>query len=332
MDEQTDEMMKTGGGCRSDDIFDITENGPATAAERKTRSGADSQQESGENREEFRHCGMCVSNAALPGGNFRRRGILIRRCGPYTQDCGPLSAFRSGGQTLESPALQNRLPADELNVCLMQDFEDDTELVDRVLHGDDAAFAELFGAYRSRLWRLVNFRLDPRMQGRVDPDDVLQEAWLRAVDRRDHFLSEAGQSPFVWFRMIVMQTLVDLHRRHVGTQKRGAGRERSIDVKQGGLSTSFSIAMRLAGNLTSPSNAALRAERASQLDAALQSMNEIDREVLALRHFEELSNVETALVLGCSEQAASVRYVRAIRRLKEILKSIPGFAEQRTGI
>jgi RNA polymerase sigma-70 factor (ECF subfamily) len=199
------------------------------------------------------------------------------------------------------------------------------ELLSRVMNGDHQALAELFALYRPRLWRLVNFRLHPKLRGRVDADDLLQDAFLRAVDRQGSFLSEASRSPFLWFRMITMQTLLDLHRAHLGTEKRNATRETNFSGGGGGgfESTSCSLAAFLAGSFTSPSGAMQRAEMADQLDLVIQGMNEIDREVLALRHFEELTNGETAAALGLSEQAASVRYLRALRRLKEILKRFP---------
>src|SRR5262249_15560887 len=97
-----------------------------------------------------------------------------------------------------------------------------TELVNRIVRGDQDALAEMFSLYRRRLWRMVNFRLDPRLQGRIDADDVLQDAWMRAVERIGYFLSDASHSSFIWFRMIVNQTLVELHRRHLGAEKRNA--------------------------------------------------------------------------------------------------------------
>lgn len=200
-----------------------------------------------------------------------------------------------------------------------------TELINRVIQHDVDALAELFEIYQPRLWRMVNFRLDHRLQGRVDADDVLQEAWLKAIDRIDHFLKDASRSILIWFRMIVSQTMVEIHRRHVGAEKRSAAKERSIHGGWSSESTSFSLAHHLLGHLTSPSHAALRAELSKQLDTALSTMSDIDREVLALRHFEELSNRETAQVLEMSEQAASARYVRAVARLRHVLEALPGF-------
>ncbi|WP_437200811.1 sigma-70 family RNA polymerase sigma factor [Planctomicrobium sp. SH664] len=201
-------------------------------------------------------------------------------------------------------------------------------LVNAVIHGDRQALATLFTHYRDRLWRIVNFRMDPRLHGRVDADDIVQEAYLDAEKRLDHFLHDSPESFFIWLRLIVNQTLIDVHRRHLGTQSRDARKERSVSGGWSGASTSFSLSKQLLGHLTSPSQAALRAELADQLNMALEAMGELDREVLALRHFEELTNSETARALEITEQAASLRYVRAISRLRKILEAIPGFRER----
>jgi len=208
----------------------------------------------------------------------------------------------------------------------MSTTEDEHDLlVERIARGDETALAGLFSFYRQRLWRIVSFRLDRRLQGRVDADDVLQEAYLNAVQRMDRFLYDHPRSFFIWIRMIVTQTLIDVHRRHIGAQKRDASRDKSIQGRWSPSSTSYSLSFHLLGHLTSPSQAALRAELSEQIDLALAGMSDIDREVLALRHFEELSNLETSQLLGLSEQAASLRYIRAISRLRNVLEAIPGF-------
>jgi len=203
----------------------------------------------------------------------------------------------------------------------------ESELVNRVIQGDRQALASLFDRYRERLWCTVNFRLHQRLHGRIDADDVLQEAYLNAAQRIDHFLSDASQSCFIWLRLIVSQTLVDIHRRHLGTQKRDARRDVPIYGGWDSESTSFSLSSLLLGHLTSPSHAALRAELSEQLESALSAMSDIDREVLALRHFEELTNRETAQVLDITEQAASVRYIRALSRLKNVMTAIAGVTD-----
>lgn len=199
------------------------------------------------------------------------------------------------------------------------------ELARRLRAGDREALAALFAAQRDRLWRIVDFRLDPRLRRRLDADDVLQQAYLDAAQRLEHFHGEGATSAFVWLRLIVTQTLADLHRTHLGAQMRDAGREVFLDVAGGG--TSVSLARHLIGSLTSPSGVATRAESIAQLEAALAEMDTIDREVLALRHFEELSNSEVAEVLGIQPKAASIRYIRALKRLRMILAELPGFGE-----
>lgn len=180
--------------------------------------------------------------------------------------------------------------------------------------------------------------MDDRLRGRVDADDVLQEAYLSAAQRLDHFGKRqqetnpskvGGEGPmslFVWLRLIVAQTLVDAHRRHLGAQMRDAGREVAIHAGPSPVKTSVSLAGCLLGKLTSPSQAAMRAELGAKLKDALAGMSQLDQEVIALRHFEHLSNTEVAEALAIEAKAASIRYVRAIKRLKEVLDTTPGFS------
>jgi len=200
-------------------------------------------------------------------------------------------------------------------------------LLERLKAGEEAALAELFALHRERLWRMVCFRMDQRLLGRVDPDDVLQEAYLSAATRIEHFRDDSPASGFLWLRLIVSQTLVDIHRQHVGAKKRDAGREVPIRPAGTAPSTSNSMAARLAASITSPSQAAIRQERSRRLEEALQQMDEIDREVLALRHYEELTNSEVAEVLEIKQKAASIRYIRALKRFKVILAQFPEFVE-----
>jgi RNA polymerase sigma-70 factor (ECF subfamily) len=193
---------------------------------------------------------------------------------------------------------------------------DDDELTARLRAGDDEPFAPLFESHRERLRRMVHFRMDPRLLGRIDPEDVVQEIYLAAQQRLYAFRSDGHPLP-LWLRMIGQQTLIDLHRRHLGAGKRSAAKERAFANSQ-------CLSGFVAGTLTSPSQAAIRDEWKKQLNEALESMDEIDREVLTLRHFEDLSNKEVAELLGIGENAASNRYVRALTRLKGLLG---GFAQ-----
>ena len=204
------------------------------------------------------------------------------------------------------------------------------ELESRLKSGDAEALGELFALYRARLWRTVNFRLGGRLAGRVDPDDVLQESYLVAAQRIDHYRQDWSASAFLWLRMIVLQALVDVHRRHMGTQKRDAGKELPI-FGHYPQATSASMAIHLVGDITSPSQAAIRAESLDLVERAIARMDAIDQEILALRHFEELSNGEVAEVLNIQPKAASIRYIRALERLKEILSTVPGLMDGQDG-
>lgn len=193
----------------------------------------------------------------------------------------------------------------------------------RLRGGDRSALGDLFAHYRDRLWRAVHFRLDPRLAGRVDADDVVQEAYMAAEQRLDHYLQDTTRSFFIWLRLITVQTLIDVHRRHLGARIRDASLEVQLAGGQSPQVTTMSLAGRLLGSATSPSQAAMRAEVEEKIEEALASMDPIDREVLALRHFEELSNNEVSEVLGLQKSAASNRYVRALERLRKILAASP---------
>jgi RNA polymerase sigma-70 factor, ECF subfamily len=212
----------------------------------------------------------------------------------------------------------------------MADPTDDMSLLlPLALAGDESALAALFDAYRERLRRMIRLRLDRRLSGRVDSSDVLQEAYLDVRKRISEYARDPAAMPFhLWLRLIAGQKLTDVHRSHLGSQMRDAGQEVSLHRGPFPQASSISLAAQLLGKFTSASKAAIRAEHKLIVQEALNGMDPIDREVLTLRHFEHLSNDETALVLGLSKSAASNRYIRALKRLKEILSSIPGLKEQ----
>ena len=206
---------------------------------------------------------------------------------------------------------------------------DDQELLRRALDGDEPALAALFDGSRDRLRKMIRLRLDRRLSGRVDTSDVLQDAYLDVRRRIAEYARDPSTMPFhLWLRLVAGQRLTDVHRHHLGSQMRDAGQEVSLHRGPFPHADSMSLAAQLLGKLTSASKAAIRAEHKLIVQEALNSMDPIDRAVLALRHFEHLSNDETAQVLGLSKSAASNRYIRALKRLKEILSSIPGLGER----
>lgn len=197
---------------------------------------------------------------------------------------------------------------------------------ERLCRGDRTVLAALFQEHRARLLRLVGFRMDRRLHGRVDPDDVLQEAFLAAAQRLPYYDPNTSPSPYLWMRLVVLQTIVDVHRFHLRAQMRNVDRERCLPG-EGASPTSTSLAMCLMSPGTSPSQVVLRRETLAQIERALARLDAQDQEILVLRHFEELNNGEVAELLGLQAKAASLRYVRAVRRLRSALANHSGFFE-----
>jgi len=207
------------------------------------------------------------------------------------------------------------------------DTRTNEELLDAAGNGDEEALAVLVERHRERLERMVGLRMDRRLQGRVDPADVVQDAYLAVRGKFPRYCAEPRVPFFLWLRLEVGQKLVDVHRFHLGTKMRDAGQE--ISLHRGALpqGSSLSLAEHLLGKLSTPSQAAMRVELKLRVQEALNSMDAHDREVLILRHFEELSNAEVAEVLGIKPSAAVNRYVRALRRLKDVFEGMPGGIE-----
>ena len=185
----------------------------------------------------------------------------------------------------------------------------------------EEALAKYFFAVEGRLKRIVNFRLDYRLGGRVSESDVIQETYVRAAKRIDSFLDKDDMPFFVWLRLEVSQKLHEIHRHHFGAEKRDVRKEMKLGQNNDSGKTSMALAAHIVAQMTSPSRLIERAEQITILEKTLGEMNELDREVIALRNFEELSNIETAKALGIEPAAASKRYLRALKRLKEIMES-----------
>ncbi len=203
----------------------------------------------------------------------------------------------------------------------------DEDLLEAARGGDEGALAALVQRHRGRLERMVGLRMDRRLQGRVDPADVVQEAYLALRGKFPQYGAGPRLPFYLWLRLEVGQKLVDVHRLHLGAKMRDAGQE--VSLHRGPLPqvTSLSLAEHLLGKLSTASQAAMRAELRLRVQEALNGMDPHDREVLVLRHFEELSNAEAAAVLGVKPSAAVNRYVRALKRLKGVFQGMPGGIE-----
>ena len=184
--------------------------------------------------------------------------------------------------------------------------------------GGNEAFNEILCRHRDRLKRMVGLRMNHKLQGRVDASDVIQETFVEASRALESYLDNPKISVFLWLRRLAGEKLIQAHRKHLGAEKRTANREQPIF---GGVpaATSQVMAIQLSGKLTSPSIAAEKKESKDELMEALEQMGEVDREILMLRHFEQLSNQETAEVVGMNYEAVKKRYIRALDKLRTIL-------------
>ncbi len=189
--------------------------------------------------------------------------------------------------------------------------------------GDGKGLGALLTRHERRLRRIVAFRLDPRLRGRVDPSDVIQEVYLAASKRIAGYLDEPRVPLFLWLRGITTKKLLEIHRFHLATPMRDARKEDPRNQGAFQEATSAAIAAKLFGREPRPSEAAMQAEAKIRVRTVLDGMDAIDREVLALRHFEQLTNIEAAAVLGIKELAAAKRYLRALERLREMLSQMP---------
>jgi RNA polymerase sigma-70 factor, ECF subfamily len=205
-----------------------------------------------------------------------------------------------------------------------QDAELTRQCIERAVAGDNESWRKLLRLHHDRLRRMVDIRLDPRLQGRVDASDVLQDTYLDASERLSDYLQQTELPFFLWLRSLVGTRLSKIHRHHLGTQMRDARRD--VSIYKGALpeASSVALASKLLGRECRPSEAAVRVELQMRVQDALNRMHSLDREALSLRHFERLSGAEAARVMGISEAAAGKRYLRALARLKEIMAQMPG--------
>jgi RNA polymerase sigma-70 factor (ECF subfamily) len=196
-----------------------------------------------------------------------------------------------------------------------------SDLVRRALAGDDRAQTELFDAHQARLVRMVELRLDGPLRRRIDPADVVQEAWIEVVRRLPEFVAQDAYPFRVWLRLITAQALATLQRRHLGAHMRDALREVPLGESRPSVSA-WNVAEAFVTSATTPTHAARREELRARVMTALEELDPVDREIVALRHFEGLSNEEAAAELAITPAAASKRFVRALVRLRPALESL----------
>jgi len=193
------------------------------------------------------------------------------------------------------------------------------QLLEQARQGDTQAIDQLLGLHRDSLRRMIQLRLDPALAARVDASDVVQNVLLEAHKRLRDYLSHP-QLPFhLWLRHIARDHVIDAHRHDRLAQRRSVDREQSINA--GRIEdSSLEWAGQLLDREITPATAALREEMHKRVQQAIyEQLSEADREVILMRYVEQLSNQEVAQMLGVNEAAASMRCLRAIRRLQALL-------------
>lgn len=204
-------------------------------------------------------------------------------------------------------------------VTCMTDLD---ELLDQAARGESLAQTRLFSEFEPRLRRMVALRLDERLRGKLDISDVVQETFIEYSESLPQYAPHPELPFYLWLRTLTIRKLSNLQRKFLGTAARDVDREISAQRGKGPDASSLSLAEFFVGSMTSPSQAVIRIELQARIHDVLNSMEPADREVLALRHFEQLSNAEAAQVLQISQTAASNRYLRALSRLRPLLDQV----------
>ncbi|MGN6544215.1 MAG: sigma-70 family RNA polymerase sigma factor [Aureliella sp.] len=199
------------------------------------------------------------------------------------------------------------------------DADNTAELLKDVREGDSQAVERLLARHRESLHRMIQMRMDQRIKRRVDVSDVVQDVLIEANRRLQDYLQNPAMAFHLWIRQIAKDRLIDAHRRHRVSAKRSLDREQPLAVRGGVDQSSLDIAAQLCDPQMTPAAAATQRELAVHVEGAIGRLGETDREIILMRHYEQLSNSEIAASLGLTEPAASMRYLRAIRRLRELL-------------
>ena len=201
------------------------------------------------------------------------------------------------------------------------------ELLQQAKQGDAQAVDALLARHREPVRRMIDLRLDPAIVQRVDASDVVQEVLLEASRRLQEYLRKPSMPFHLWLRQIARDHVIDAHRRHRQAAKRTLDRERALGTCTAAGSyedrSSLDLAAELRDPALTPAAVALRHELLGRFQAALAGLDADDREIILLRHFEQLSNSEAAQALGLSEAAAGMRHLRALRRLRALLAEAP---------
>lgn len=191
------------------------------------------------------------------------------------------------------------------------------ELLDLARDGDDGAAGRLLERHRESLRRMADMRLDAKIRQRVDASDIVQEALIEVNRRLPTYLENPVMPFHLWVRQIMTDRLIDAHRRHRVSKKRTVDLEQAPVVAANLDHSTIQFGNQVTDGELTPAAAAIQNEMQRKFEAAIEDMDDQDQEIIVMRHFENLTNQEVAQVLGLSEPAASMRYLRAMRRLRK---------------
>ena len=192
-------------------------------------------------------------------------------------------------------------------------------LLNQAKGGDESAVNALMDQHRNSLRQLIRMRLDQKIQRRIDVSDVVQDVLVEANRRLQRYLSDPIMPFHLWLRQIAKDRIIDAHRRHRVSAKRSVDREQQLAPPRGYDQSSVHLASLLGDDQLTPAAAAVQQELAQRVAEAIAQLEERDCEIIVMRHYEHLSNQEIGEVLNLTEPAASMRYLRAIRRLKKLM-------------
>src|SRR5882724_3699955 len=205
------------------------------------------------------------------------------------------------------------------NTLMWPDAEKTQDLLADARRGDPDAVNRLLDRHRDSLRRMVQLRLDQRIQKRIDVSDIVQDVLVEANRRLQDYLATPVMPYHLWLRQIAQDRIIDAHRRHRASAKRSVDRERPLAVPAADDHSTIELGAQLAGRELTPATAATQQEMAQLVKAAIAKLPDQDCEIIIMRHYEQLTNQEIAQALGLTEPAASMRYLRAVRRLKEFM-------------
>ena len=194
------------------------------------------------------------------------------------------------------------------------------QLIALARDGDPSAVNQLMDRHRNSLRQLVRMRLDKKIQNRIDVSDVVQDVLVEANRRLTRYLADPVMPFHLWLRQIAKDRIIDAHRRHRVSAKRSVDREQKMAAPRGYDQSSVQLAALLGDPKLTPAAAVMQAEMARQVEESITLLDEKDSEIIVMRHYEHLTNQEIGQLLDLSEPAASMRYLRAIRRLKIVLQ------------